>query len=109
MKHFHLLLLLSFLFCNQLFAFEKHGNYLDIRIGTPADTASRGLLYYPNREIMFDFDTENPLEALNSVQGNVQVDRKFYMTAPQSLRWETKTGATLQFKAPVKLQKTLRN
>ncbi len=109
MNHFTKLLLLSFLFCYQLFAFEKHGNYLDIRIGTPADTASRGLLYYPDREIMFDFDVTNPFEGVNSIHGNIQADSKYYMTAPQALRWESKVGATLQFKAPVKLQKTLRN
>lgn len=108
MKNLFRLLLFTMLFSNQLFAIEKYGNYLDTRIGIPSDTASRGLLFYPDRELMFDFDTEKPLEGLKAEQAKVQADKKFYMTAPQSLRWESKVGATLNFNAPVKLVKTKR-
>ncbi len=103
------LTLLSLFLTLHVFAIEKHGNYLDSRIGIPSDASSRGLLYYPDREIMFDFDTEKPLDGVISVQGNVQPDKKFFMTSPQSIRWESRVGAALSFKAPVKLLKTLHN
>ena len=100
MNHFTKLLLLSFLFCYQLFAFEKHGNYLDIRIGTPADTASRGLLYYPDREIMFDFDVTNPFEGVNSIHGNIQADSKYYMTARKRFVGKAKSVQLYSLKHP---------
>jgi hypothetical protein len=100
--------MLSLFLSHQVIAVEKYGNYLDSRIGIPSEISSHGLLFYPDRELMYDFDTEKPTAGITSENSKIVPDNKYFMTSPNSLRWESKTGSVLNFTSGVKLIKTLK-
>lgn len=104
-----LLVLFVFGTCIPLYAVTKQGNYVDERIGDTANQTFEALLYYPDREWLFDFDTSAPFDGMAIDSGSVGLSTNFYMTQPQSLMWDTLPGASLTFDADVAFPKMDQN
>lgn len=100
------------LFCVVLFlgwapsshAAEKQGNYLDCRVGNIDHQNMDMLLYYHEREWLYDFDTSAPLEGITARSSAIKSSSKFYMSSPKSMEWTTTPGATLELAADATLK-----
>ena len=64
----------------------QHGNYLPSRVGEPRNTKSEGLISFPDREWMYDFDTSAPLRGIETGGATLTVSGEFFMTRPHALQ-----------------------
>ncbi|GAL82080.1 hypothetical protein JCM19274_2791 [Algibacter lectus] len=92
-----------------VFAQERSGNYLDSRIGDTKNETYEALLYHADKEWLYDFDTKSPFEGITISSGTFERDKTFFMSSPQSMKWNTSKGASLLFNANVTLEKSWPN
>ncbi|WP_077342274.1 chondroitinase family polysaccharide lyase [Pseudocolwellia agarivorans] len=84
----------------------KYGNYLDSRIGDVNNQTFDALLYYPDKEWLYDFDTPTPFTGIAIDSGSIESSSDYYMSAPQSMRWNTSQGASLTLNVNINLKKS---
>ncbi len=87
-----------------LFSLEQIGNYLPERVGKAGDLQSRALLFQPDREWMFDFDTEEPLHGIENKGGKISASSEWVMSGNSSLKWQAAEDDQLQLAVGLKLQ-----
>ncbi|MEO0796765.1 MAG: chondroitinase family polysaccharide lyase [Verrucomicrobiota bacterium] len=81
----------------------KYGNYRNSRIGLINGQTPDSLLFFPWRELLYDFDTDQPLNGVQANASAIATSASYYMTAPQSLRWRASNGSTLILDAGMSL------
>lgn len=90
---------------NIVFASNQYGEYADYETALPGDVNASGPMYYPDAELMYDFDSNSVPEGVTVTGGNISVSDKYYMAltsdrlqTSRSLKWNTTgTGSTLKF------------
>ena len=73
-------------------------------MGTLGDVASHGILFQPDRELLYDFDTHHPMDGIHVEGGQATISSDYFITRGRSLRWRTKGGGSIVFNAGMKLQ-----
>ncbi|RMD82511.1 MAG: hypothetical protein D6820_03585, partial [Lentisphaerae bacterium] len=65
------------------------------RIGKLGDLQSRGIIFFPKRDRLLDFDDPGILRLLRSNGGRLDLNASYWLTPPSSLRWDTRPGSSL--------------
>ncbi len=90
---------------NTVLANVKYGEYADYETALPGDINAAGPLYYPDAELMYDFDSDTVPSGVTAAGGSVSASDKYYIAltpdrlrTSRSLKWTTTgTGSTLTF------------
>lgn len=83
----------------------KYGEYAEYEVASVGDTSAVGPLYYPDKELMYDFDSNNVPNGVSTAGGSIAASDKYYivqstegMSNAHSLKWDTAgVGSTLTF------------
>ena len=90
---------------NITFANSRYGEYADYETASPGDVNAGGPLYYPDAELMYDFDSDAVPQGVTASGGNISISDEYYialtsdrLSTSRSLKWDTTgTGSTLTF------------
>ena len=83
----------------------RYGEYAPERIGQLGYRDSKGVLFFPDREILFDFDRDEVPKAANAEKGSLALSDDYYVnpckeSPNHSLKWTTEgKGSVLTFDA----------
>lgn len=83
----------------------SHGNYIPERVGKVGDLDSRGLIFDPANELLYDFDGEQPLKGVHVEGGEANISRDYFTTRSQSLKWQTREGDAVVFDVGIKMSR----
>jgi hypothetical protein len=83
-----------------------YGNYLPGRLGVAKDVASDALIFQGDRELLYDFDGPKALAGVEFKDGKGDLSRLFFMSGPQALQWQPKSGGEVSFAAGLTLKKS---
>ncbi len=96
-----ILFISTILYGSSAFGAIKYGNYIDARIGDIENQTMDQLLFFPDREWLYDFDTEVPLQGVTASASAIDTSTAYYMTSPQSMLWTSAMGASLTLDANI--------
>jgi len=82
-----------------------YGNYLPERIGKVGDLESHGILFQPDRELMYDFDGVDPLRGVHLLGGAGEVSPDYFMSRSKSMKWTSQRGNSVEFDAGLEFRK----
>lgn len=83
----------------------RYGEYREERLGELGEQYSLGLLFFPDREMMYDFDREEMPEGVSFEKSTGELSSKYYAAPWQdeinnSLKWTTQgAGSTVSFES----------
>jgi len=83
---------------------EVYGNYIPAHLGKLGDMQSHGIIFQSDRELLYDFDGEHPMEGVHIEGGRGEMSSDYFMTRGRSLLWHTGEGGAIIFDAGLKLQ-----
>lgn len=81
----------------------KYGEYADYHLAELKDVDACGPIYYPDTELMYDFDSASVPQSVESVNSTIESSRKYYIALSEeniptsySLKWTTEgSGSSL--------------
>lgn len=85
----------------------KYGDYLDERVAVLGDKDTKGILGFPEQEMMYDFDSGKMPQGVTASKSMAEISEQYYLTPKNSLKWSTEgAGSSLNFECGMTKQPT---